>query len=361
MSQLRATIATLGVIVLVGFTPASAAADPPQPTNYRSTIVEITPDLPAGVTARIIGGDSLVELAMDRGHTALVSDYPRASDAKPVPYLRFDADGTVHRNVRSVAATANEARYGTTDQVPDPEGAPRWEHVASDGRYAWHDHRIHWMSPTPPRLVDDDGRVDLGGANGTWSIPLIVDGTPTAITGTLVLEPAPAPIPWLALTAVLLALTLGATLRFGLRAGCAIAIVTSLAMTWVNVAAMDDIPKDVGGSPVPMLLGTVTLISASWGLARSARIRLIATAGTAACMLGWVLTRWTVLTRSVLPTTLHPNADRGVTAAALGVGLALAIALVWKPPAGKAGQEPGREAEASPGPTTTPLRATRSA
>jgi hypothetical protein len=38
-----------------------------------------------------------------------------------------------------------------------------------------------------------------------------------------------------------------------------------------------------------------------------------------------------VLTRAVLPTTLAPAIDRGVTAVALGVGLGLAILLVVAP------------------------------
>lgn len=37
-------------------------------------------------------------------------------------------------------------RYGSganADIAPEP----RWLEVADDGRYVWHDHRIHWMQP----------------------------------------------------------------------------------------------------------------------------------------------------------------------------------------------------------------------
>ena len=39
----------------------------------------------------------------------------------------------------------------------DEKATPRWEVVGSNGRYEWHDHRIHWMSKdTPPQVKDED-------------------------------------------------------------------------------------------------------------------------------------------------------------------------------------------------------------
>ncbi|HWJ97749.1 MAG TPA: hypothetical protein VNQ33_06280, partial [Acidimicrobiales bacterium] len=183
----RAGLAALGALVLLLVSASPASADAPRPTDYRSTVTDVSPALPSGATVRVIGGDSLLELSLPKGHTAVIADYPTSGEAEPVPYLRFDADGTVRRNTLAVATTANQARYGASSTVPDPGAAPRWETVATNGTYAWHDHRIHWMSPKAPRVVAADGRVDLGGDDGTWSVPLEVDGKDTVVTGELVL------------------------------------------------------------------------------------------------------------------------------------------------------------------------------
>ena len=51
----------------------------------------------------------------------------------------------------------NDDRYGANDLAPSRlQGVdvtalePDWEQVATDGTFAWHDHRTHWMSSTPP-------------------------------------------------------------------------------------------------------------------------------------------------------------------------------------------------------------------
>ena len=331
-------LAALGALLLVGLAASPAAADPPRPTDYRSTVTRVRPSLPAGFEVRVVGGDSFLELTVPRGHTAAVADYPTsADDESTVPYLRFDADGTVRRNAVAVATSANDSRYGTAADVPDPDAEPRWETVATDGTYAWHDHRIHWMSPTPPRVVADDGQVDLGGDNGGWAVPLTVDGTPTVVTGTLVLEASPSPLPWLALTALVLAVTIAGALRWGLRAASGAALVGSVAAA--AVARTEYVPEGAGGLP-SAVLPVIAAVAACVGLAPLVRVRLVAAAATAACLVGWAALRWTVLSRAVLPTTVAPAVDRTVTAVALGFGLGLAVALVWRPPARQPAPDP---------------------
>jgi hypothetical protein len=340
-SAVRLVAALLGALTLLGLAGSPAAADAPRPTDYRSTVVDVDPALPPGGAARVIGGDSLLELVIPRGHTAVVADYPGSGDTSPVPYLRFDADGTVRRNTRAVATTANEARYGTSDRTPDPDAAPRWETVATDGRYAWHDHRIHWMSPSEPRAVDDDGRVDLGGPDGTWSVPVTVDGRPTVITGELTLEPAPSPVPWALLALASIALAYGACVLGGLWAGAGLGGVVGAAAMATAVATWRAVPPDAGASWVPVAVASVAVVGGLLGAVGPRAVRLGALAATAAALLGWGLTRWTVLTRAVLPTDLTPGLDRGVTAVALGVGVGLAVALVVQPTPrrGRAGRD----------------------
>lgn len=330
----RAALVALGVAVLLAVPAAPAAADAPRPTNYRSTVTDVTPALPAEATIRVIGGDSLLELSLPAGHTALIADYPTSDDAEAVPYLRFDADGTVQRNALAVATTANEARYGTSSTVPDPDAAPQWETVAPDGTYAWHDHRIHWMSPTAPRAVDADGKVDLGGADGTWSVPLEVDGTATVITGELVLEPPPSRASTFALpvfSLVLIAVTIAVRDRFGRRPVGILATGVGVLAVVTAWATWDAVPADAGGSIIPVVVAAVAAAAGLTAAFAPSKAEIPAIAASSATLLGWGILRFPVITHAVLPTTLDPWLDRIVTSAAIGVGAGLACVLVRRP------------------------------
>ncbi|MGN6693412.1 MAG: hypothetical protein ACTHN0_04485, partial [Aquihabitans sp.] len=72
----RAALAALGALVLLLVPASPAAADAPRPTDYRSTVTDVSPALPEGAEVRVIGGDSLLELSLPAGHTAVVADYP---------------------------------------------------------------------------------------------------------------------------------------------------------------------------------------------------------------------------------------------------------------------------------------------
>ncbi len=330
-ARARSGLALAAAALVLLLTADPAAADPPRPTDYRSTITDVAPALPSGVELRIIGGDSLLELSVAEGHTAAVADYPTSDDAEPVPYLRFEADGTVRRNALAVATTANDRRFGSSTTVPDPDAAPRWEVVAGDGTYAWHDHRIHWMSPKAPRNVGPDGVVDLGGADGTWSVPITVDDRPTVVTGELVLEPRPSAAGWLPAIAVVFGVTALVGRRFGARAAAVIALLAGAGATVAALATARAVPPEAGGSTVPVVVALVAVAAALVALFGPVRARPAGQAAAAAALLGWAATRWTVLTRAVLPTTLAPGLDRLATAVALGVGAAVVLLLVRPP------------------------------
>ena len=101
---------------------APAAADPPRPTDYRSTVTAVTPAAD-GVRAEIVGGDAFLELRVDEGTRWSC----RGTEGEP--YLRFRADGTVERNIRSPATYLNDDRQGAVDLPPraDAEAEPEWE------------------------------------------------------------------------------------------------------------------------------------------------------------------------------------------------------------------------------------------
>ncbi len=135
-----------GLVLAVGAAPA--AADPAGPTNYTSSVTGVDPATDA-IDVEVRGGDAFVVLTAAPGTTVEVAGY----DGEP--FLRIGPDGTVERNEASPARWLNEARYGARDTAVPPEASsdapPRWEPVADGGTYAWHDHRVHWMSPALPR------------------------------------------------------------------------------------------------------------------------------------------------------------------------------------------------------------------
>ena len=119
--------------------------------NYRSQIRAITPALP-GLEARVLNYDDRIELDYEGTRPLVVEGY------RGEPYLRFLPDGRVEVNRRSPAAYLNEDRFAEVE-VPgqaDHRARPEWQVVARNGRYDWHDHRIHWMSEAsdPPQLTD---------------------------------------------------------------------------------------------------------------------------------------------------------------------------------------------------------------
>ncbi len=183
-----ALLAGAGVVVAAVLLPAApAGADPPAPTDVRSTVEAIDPPA-AGVEAEIVGGDSFLRVQVEPGHEVIVAGY------EGEPYLRFGRDGTVAVNRRSPATFANESRFGS-EPPPEADAAapPRWDVVASDGSYAWHDHRTHWMATTRPEPPQR-----------SWSVPVTIDGSAAAINGRYRYEePAPA-WPWWALAALLM-------------------------------------------------------------------------------------------------------------------------------------------------------------
>lgn len=341
----------LALAVLIGVllaTTTPAGADPARPTDYRSRILSIRPTLPDGVDLRVIGGDAFLDLQVSGDHTVVVPDYTSGTGTVPRPYLRFRPDGTVERNDHSAAAAANETRYGTSrgGEIGDE---PAWTVVSRDGRYVWHDHRIHWMLPRAPTAVDDDGRVDLGGSDGTWTVQLVVDDRMAVVRGELLLLDAPSPVPWLVLAVVLVAamVTLSlAAVRAGVPPHRAIAGTLAVAgalATAAGWAQWQAIPPGAGGSVLTALVPAVGTVAALVALTvSSAPVRLVGLALGAATLGGWAVLRREALWRAVLPTSLPFAFDRAATAIALGVALGTAAMLVWRPPVKRRTTRPGR-------------------
>ena len=99
------------------------------------------------IDVQILGGDAFVELTADPGTDVVVVGYSGE------PYLWFRPDGAVLENQNS-PATADEheprrQRCRPAHTPTDADAEPDWKQIASDHRWAWHDHRAHWMQTDP--------------------------------------------------------------------------------------------------------------------------------------------------------------------------------------------------------------------
>lgn len=140
----RLSIGALAGVMFALLGGGVAHADAPAPTDYQTEIVAIEPAAD-GISFDVIGGDSFVELTVERGVEVVVAGY------EGEPYLWFREDGTVAENQRSPATYLNATRYGTEFPASaSAEAEPEWSDVAADGSYAWYDHRAHWMLDIHP-------------------------------------------------------------------------------------------------------------------------------------------------------------------------------------------------------------------
>lgn len=186
-------MSAIAIMVVAPVSPA--AADPAEPTDYRSVVDAVEPVIP-GVTIDVVGGDSFLRVQADAGHEVVVIGY------WDEPYARITADGTVEVNQSSPSVLQNESRYGVaTEEAIDATQLPRWEATGTGGELIWHDHRSHWMAPTRP-TVGSDGLVQR------WDLPLVVDGRAVTVRGSLYVHASPTPLWWFVLLPALAAAVL---------------------------------------------------------------------------------------------------------------------------------------------------------
>ena len=330
----------IGVLLLLATAPR-AMADPAGPTDYRTDIIGIEPDVD-GIAATVIGGDSFIELTVDPGVDVMVIGY-RGED-----YLRFDADGAVYQNERSPSRWLNDDRFGDGTIPPEatPDAEPEWIRVADDGQFAWHDHRSHWMNEARPPAAEP-GDVILEAV-----IPVVVSGTPVeiAVRSTWVEGPTTAaPLAAGAIAALALGVVVMARSRPGGRsrdrgdaeprgsisglgaAAAATAGTAALALA-LGVTAFVSVPSETGPSPLFWLLPGIAVLLAAGALVlgRSqpfASASLVAVAALALALWGWL--RREALVRAIIPTDAPAWLDRVGIATAIAIGAVALVAAVW--------------------------------
>lgn len=194
----------MGLLLVSTLAPSHlGSGDSVQPRDTEAVIDSVAPALPSGVRVDIVGSDTFVRVR-STGHAVEVAGY------EGEPYMRIAVDGTVEVNDGSMTSVLNGDRYGNVDVSQfSPTEQPVWRRVATNGTAMWHDHRSHWMSPKPPAAIDASGKVQ------NFSIPLVVDGVATTVTGTLYLRDRASAAWWLVGAAGMVVALVVALLRRG--------------------------------------------------------------------------------------------------------------------------------------------------
>jgi hypothetical protein len=175
--RLRCSLAVLLALAVAAAVAIPADAHKGNP-NYRSRVT--SPQQYGGLFVRVVRYDDSLEVLNRSGTELIVKGY------RGEPYLRFDETNVVHVNEHSPTTYLNQDRYGQGVNVPasaTPQAKPLWRTVSRTGRYAWHDHRIHWMGTgLPPQVKDQGVRTTVF----DWKIPFVFGGIPGRFDGTLI-------------------------------------------------------------------------------------------------------------------------------------------------------------------------------
>ncbi|MBM3673269.1 MAG: cytochrome d ubiquinol oxidase subunit II [Actinobacteria bacterium] len=333
-------------ITIAGAGPAAAHQGGVEPSNYRTEILSVKPDL-SGVELRVIDLGDRLELRNDTERDVFVIGYDDE------PYLRIGPRGTFE-NRRSPAVYLNQTR-DASDPIPefaDPERDPVWRRISDAPVARWHDHRAHWMGGTDPRTVqrapDDRHLVQR------FTIVLQADGERVRVRGDVTWIPGPSPWPW-----VLGALAAGGVVVLvarsrAARVGAGTALVALLGAQSVHiVTTMIDTTEPLATMFVPSLLAVGGLILAvvaivmllRQGLDAAAPFLLIA--GLAVGITGG-LADVLVLGHSQVPASGPAWITRLAVSTALGVGAGLMIVGIIEVQRGAPGRRRTMPARSSP-------------
>jgi len=260
------------VLVLV---PAAAQAHSGQTsgTDYRSAVTAA----PAGVSARIVGGDDRIEITRTTAQEVVVLGYGGE------PYLRLDAAGT-WENRNSAAVALSDVRR-TNEAIPAvaTKIAPDWVQTGTGTSVVFHDHRAHWMASQPPSKVRTNPSQEQ--VLYAWSIPLVVDGTAAEVRGDLTWLGAPTTWLWWTLLgiAVVLGVLIGLLRRVPVApAAIAGTLAAVLAALITGVSQQLDLPDGRNGALVAIAIAVVLL---AVGLGLGHRLRAVPAHATTVLLL----------------------------------------------------------------------------
>jgi len=311
-----ATRSALLAVALAFVAPATASAHTGGriATDFDARVAGLRPRVP-GVRARVIGGDLKLELTVAAGHDVVVLGLLGE------PFLRFSAAGVA---ANAASPTAWSAGVVSSSTAVKSATRPVWKGVSSGRTYAWHENRLR-PRPSVPGGDATPRRV------APWSIPLVVDGRRTRLTGWEWFATGPSPWPWLA--ALLLPLAaVAAAVRYGrpplhrrLSAVLLPLAVGAWLAGWIGVL--------VDGRPSALVLAlaaayagvTILLVAAAVGAASgNARMAVAGIVGALAAV--FTLPEIEAFTRGFVLSALPATAARAAAIVSFTAGLALVVA-----------------------------------
>ncbi|MEM8746237.1 MAG: hypothetical protein AAGF91_06020 [Actinomycetota bacterium] len=315
---------SLGALVLtvlaVLLPDGIAHADPAGPTDYRTEVESIVPPTPE-IEVEILGGDSFVQLTVADGVEVEIVGY------QGEPYLWFRTDGTVWENRNSPTTYQNEERYGSdAPAFARADAEPDWEEVSSDGSYAWHDHRAHWMQPIRPAGLAPGDQILAA------NIPLLVDGRDVDVAVSSTWLPEPSRLPALAGAVIgVLAAVAGALLRRSNRPWAVVVIpvaVVAAVVGWIQFASL---PPETGPRILWWVPAVIAVVAAVVGVGIHRRDPFWADGAVLLAgvnLLIWAFIKRDGLGAAIVPTDAPGWLDRATVAAAFTMGVGAIVVAV---------------------------------
>lgn len=283
-------------------------ADAPGPTDYKSTItrIELTEGstLPEGVDISVEGHDAFLKVQVREGTTVDISGYEGEQ------YLRIDAECAVFENQRAMSTWYNQERFGSEidRSLVNHELPADWKQIGSGCAVAWHDHRLHYMSPSAPINAQPGDVLVID------SIPITVAGIDVEVHVESVLVERPSRgVPLIAAAFALIISTIVLRVRL---AWIATTVAAVLAMALGGAQYFWSAPE-TGPQLTVIIIPLLAGIAGGWAVRSRHTPEAITSIG--AQLLGgvllavWVSQRAGVVTSALLPTSLPYSVDRAGT------------------------------------------------
>ncbi len=197
----------LSLIALLGASSSVSAhaSSDVRATNFENKMREVVPQF-NNATLRVTDLGDKLTLVNNSHEEVLVLGYDKE------PYLRISNNG-VFENKNSPAAYLNRDVYGRVTVPPTVSaGSPaEWQKVANGNSFSWHDHRVHWMSETPPPIVRRNPGVEHV-IYDRWEVLFAQGDRQISAVGSLRWVPTSTSAPWWVLVGAIVAF--GAVLGF---------------------------------------------------------------------------------------------------------------------------------------------------
>jgi hypothetical protein len=299
--------------------PTNALADGPVDpiaTNYLARVSHV----PAGVQAKVVDGYLQLWLKVITNETVEVLD------TKHAPWLKFDASGVYENHNSLLFYLTQQPVEAIAPATLTSKTPPNWVKVSSGHSYKWRDGRLQAFAN---QTLAPGTRYA-----GPWSVALLVNGQPAAVSGGLWFTPHPSAV-WFWPVAVILLCVLAA---WRLRSNhvdrrLAVGLTQGLLVALLVVAVARLLHGRPNVSPVQvveMVVAAGAVIATAVAFARGrfpAAIPLIV-----AFVALWAgLLFLPLLTHSAQQLILPDWLNRGATVALLGGSLSLVL-VGWRRP-----------------------------